>query len=270
LQAVIFGFINKYPIFFTEPSKPEKFDYFNAQLDFKSIMGYNKVSELVTNKGTIKVGLEKYLLWEKLIFLMALEGRVPLSNLCNKMRYDDKKIVCTNEYSKIYEFTFDTCYYFGDANISNLVNYKKSTNKTYFCYDYIAMHKGGKHKYDLISTDDDFIKQIWFYSSERIYGDTGVKDACLVSVLDEGQLWDPNYSETIARFKFEKILKNHGVRGPLNGQNKRYSIKTSHMARHKKFATESMWTETDKIKKVNLDEDALISKLLSAHSKTKL
>jgi hypothetical protein len=228
-------------------------------------MGYNKVRELITNNGILNVGIEKYLFWERLLFLMSQKGHVPLSNLCHKMRYDDKKIVCTNEYSKIYEFSFDTCYYFGDNNIFNLIDYRKTTNNIYNCYDYIAMHKGGKHKYDFISTGDDFVKQIWFYSSERICGNTGVKDACLVSTLTEEQIWNPAYSETMARFKFQKILKDHGIKGPLNGQNKRYAIKTSHIARHKKLATESIWDQTDKIKKVEFSEQKLVNDFLSIY-----
>ena len=263
MRAVLFAFLNQYPLFFTETDRPNKFDYFEPEVDLQSFMGYNKVREMTTNKGSLKVGIEKYLFWERLLFLMSQDGQVPLSNLCHKMRYDDKKIVCTNEYSKIYEFTFNTCYYFGDNNISNLINYKKTTDNTYHCYDHIAMHKGGKHEYDFISTDDDFVKQIWFYSSERICGNTGVKDACLVSILNEEQIWDPAYSETMARFKFEKILKDHGIKGPSNGQNKRYAIKTSHMGRQKKLATEINWEQTDNIKKVKLSERKLMNEFLS-------
>ena len=87
----------------------------------------------------------------------------------------------------------------------------------YLCHDYIAFHKGGKHEIDYIPTDDDFVGEIWFYSSDRIDGDTGVKDACVVSSLTEEEFHNPDFSETISRFKMEKILYDHGFRGPLNG-----------------------------------------------------
>ena len=37
----------------------------------------------------------------------------------------------------------------------------------------------------MINTEDDFVKEIWYYSSDRIDGRTKVKDACAVSHLSE-------------------------------------------------------------------------------------
>ena len=51
------------------------------------------------------------------------------------------------------------------------------------------------------------------YSSDRIDGNTPVRDACAVSKLTESQLIDFDYSETMARFKVLKIMKDNGMRG---------------------------------------------------------
>ena len=46
-------------------------------------------------------------------------------------------MVCSNEYSKIFEFTFDECHYFGDLNSIGLIREKDVDEDMYLCYEYI-------------------------------------------------------------------------------------------------------------------------------------
>ena len=107
--------------------------------------------------------------------------------------------------------------------------------------DYIAFNSGGKHEVDFIHTGDDFVCEIWFYSSDRIDGNTPVRDACAVSKLTESQLRDFDYSETMARFKVLKIMKDNGMRGKQKG----YTEKGT--PRHYDFRTSSIRRETSRI-----------------------
>ena len=193
LRAAVYAYINDYPLIFTQPKQPYRFDYFSSTVDLNFFGIPPTVQSLRTPDGLREVGVAKILLWERIIFLLSLQGNLPLSDFCDKIRYDGEKIVCTNEYSKIYEFVFDTCHYFGDDNISGIGSLASLNASSYLCHDYIAFHKGGKHEIDYISTGDDFVGEIWFYSSDRIDGNTGVKDACVVSVLTEA-LQDKNLS----------------------------------------------------------------------------
>jgi len=195
-----------------------------------------------------------------------VEGLAPLGDLCSQMRYTGDKIVCTNAYARIYEFSFNSCYYFGDDNISHIVKEHPRVNDSYICYDYIAFHKGGKHDIDYICTGDDFVREIWFYSSDRIDGNTGVKDACIVSALSGSQLYNTDYSETMARFKMEKVLQDNGIRGPINGYDakgrpKYYRFKTSHMGRHKEYAELPRWEGAPNIHYVGATEEQLLEQL---------
>jgi len=145
-------------------------------------------------------------------------------------------ISCHNEYSKIAEIRFDNCYYFGDDNTQGLLQQKVLDNYEYICYDWIAFNKGGKHDIDFFETSDDLVKQVWFYPSDRIDGNTAVKDACIVSSLNSAQLKDFNYSETFARFKLIHELESRGLKGLFNGYDKHgnpkhYKFKTTHMHR---------------------------------------
>ena len=165
------------------------------------------------------------------MFLLNLDGKVPLANLCTSMRFDGEHLICSNEYSKIGTLNFSNCFYFGDDNISGLVKEKELANPAYTCYDWIAFNSGGKHEVDYIWVGDDFVKEIWFYSSDRMCGNSPVKDACVVSTLTEDQLSQFDYSETMARFKMISEMEKRGMKGRQNG----YS--TNGNPKHYKFRT---------------------------------
>ena len=267
LNAVMLAYAYEIPLYFTRPSPPFRFDYFSPDIRLSSVGIPPERKKLNAISSSIEVGIPKSILWERLIFLLSLDGRLPLSNLCDIMRYDGEKVTCTNEYAKIHEFSFDKCYYLGDTNISGIVSEIPPSSPSYICYDYIAFHKGGKHEIDYISTGDDFVSEIWFHSSDRIDGNTGVKDACLVSVLTEDELYNPDFSETMARFKMEKALYDNGMKGPFNGYTttgapRHYRFKTSHIRRFKKLSTAPQWPETASIQRSPLSENELLSLII--------
>jgi hypothetical protein len=165
------------------------------------------------------------------MFLLNLDGKVPLANLCTSMRFDGEHLICSNEYSKIGTLSFSNCFYFGDDSVSGLVREKELANPTYTCYDWIAFNSGGKHDIDYIWVGDDFVKEIWLYSSDRMCGNTPVKDACVVSTLTQDQLAEFDYSETMARFKMISEMEKRGMKGRQNG----YS--TNGNPKHYKFRT---------------------------------
>jgi hypothetical protein len=234
----MFAFNNKYPIFFTSPRRPFRFDYFEPDVDL-SFLKISEDTRVLTTFGEKKnIGIAKELLWEKLLFLLSLEGLAPLSNLCCNIRYDDNTVVCSNEYSKIMEFHFDNCFYFGDLGSTGFVE-KTLDEATYICYDYIAFNRGGKHEIDHIHTGDDFVSEIWFYGSDRIDGNTPVRDACAVSKLTGPQLLDFDYSETMARFKVVHEMETRGMKGAFAheyttaGNPKYYKFRTTSINRKK-------------------------------------
>jgi hypothetical protein len=177
-----------------------------------------------------------------LLFLLSLDGKLPLSNLCHNIRYDGNRVVCSNEYSKIFEFEFETCFYFGDFAASGFANQKELDEDLYACYDYIAFNKGGKHEIDHIDTSDDLTREIWFYPSDRIDGNTPVRDACAVSTLTGKQLLNFDYSETMARFKVVHEMESRGMKGQFAG-----GYTTAGNPKHYKFRTTSIRRETRRL-----------------------
>jgi hypothetical protein len=236
LTAVLYAYTHKLPIFFTRAQPPFRFDCLDPTVDLSCVGVKNLTQEIHTHVAKINLGQPKKLLWERLLFIISLAGRAPLANLCEGIRHNGESLICSNSYSKIAEVKFQKAYYFGDNNCSGLVTEKTLANPSYICYDWIAFNRGGKHQIDLIETSDNFVSKIWFYPTDRVDGNSPVKDACLVSTLTKEQLLDFDYSQTMARFKMIAEMRNKGMRGLFNGYSptgnpKYYNFRTSIIGR---------------------------------------
>ena len=269
LQALMFAFNNRFPVFFSEEERPFRFDCVDPGLDLSYLHLENTARTLNTFDGEIKVGLPKELLWERLMFILSYFGKIPLAHLCKSMRYTGETLVFSDEYSKIAEISFDHCYYFGDKNCHKLLNQKPVDNDSYICYDWIAFNRGGKHEIDFIKTDDDFVKHIWFFPSDRIDGNSPVKDACVVSHLTKKQLSEFDYSETMARFKMIHEMEHRGMKGKFNGYGpngnpKHYKFRTTHLTRRVQKKNEKVESKESYIEIANCSERALLKDLSSS------
>lgn len=269
LEALMFAFNNQLPVFFSEAERPFRFDFLNWSLDLSDLNLENEQRILKTIDGEMKVGLPKEILWERLVFTLSYFGYVPLSNLCHSMRYTGDTITFSDEYSKIAEVAFNHCYYFGDKNCHKLLNEKPVDTGKYICYDWIAFNRGGKHDVDFIETEDDFVRAIWFYSSDRIDGNSPVKDACVVSYLTAEQLSDFEYSETMARFKTIHEMESRGMKGKFNGYGpngkpKHYKFRTTHITRGTQKQYGKTKSKQSYIQIPNCSEQVLLKNLSTA------
>ena len=263
LSAALFAFNNRYPLLFSRPEYSFRFDYFPPDTDL-SFIGIDSMTRELKTFGEPKVvGIPRRVLWETLIFALSVDGLCPLSDLCYSMRQLGGRLTCASEYFKIAKFQFKECFYFGDDNAEGFVREKDNAPKKYVCYDWIAINKGGKIAQDYFDTSDDFVKEVWLYSSDRIDGDTGVKDACVVSHLTQQQLKDFDYSETMARFKMLAEMEKRGIKGPQNGfttagNPKHYKIRATHMRREKKKNYERDWTPHPHVVIPDVNEEDLL------------
>ena len=269
LTAVLFAFENRYPMVFTKADRPFRFDFLKPGDCYDSLKIENATRSVKSFTGSRQVGAPKALLWERLMFLLSMDSMIPLSNLCNTIRNVDNRIDCFNEYSKIAELRYDRCFYFGDDNANGFVKQKDLAEKKFVCYDWVAFNSGGKHEIDYIQTDDQFVKEIWFYPSDRIDGKTAVKDACAVSFLSESDMLDFNYSETMARFKLVHEMEQKGMKGKFNGYGpngkpKHYKFRTSSIARTKYKRANSIEPQSKCIEISKAREEDLLQDLQQA------
>ena len=203
------------------------------------------------------------------MFVLSYFGKVPFANLCKSMRYTGSTIVFSDEYSKLAEINFNHCYYFGDKNCHKLLNEKPVDTGEYICYDWIAFNRGGKHDIDFITTEDDFVRSIWFYSSDRIDGNSPVKDACVVSHLTTEQLSDFDYSETMARFKMLHEMESRGMKGKFNGYGpngkpKHYKFRTSCIGRRVDRAPQEIELESPHFRLADKSQTDMLQSLEAA------
>ena len=267
LRAALFAFNNNLPLLFSEPRRPFRFDFVAPNTDLGCVKLTRKNLTELTNITEVKVvGLRAELLWERLLFLLNLDGKVPLANLCSSMRFDREHVICSNEYSKIATLNFSNCFYFGDDNVSGLVREKELANPSYTCYDWIAFNSGGKHEIDYIWVGDDFVKEIWFYSSDRMCGNSPVKDACVVSTLTQDQLADFDYGETMARFKMISEMEKRGMKGRQNGYStngnpKHYKFRTTPIRRTKRRDPVEITSKDDRVSLPKISERSLLEDL---------
>jgi hypothetical protein len=226
LSALIFAYNNELPIYFSEPKEPRLIDYMNPD-DNVDLFGIENTTQTMRSFGEEKIiGVRKSILWGRLLFILALDGKAPVSNLCKSMRYNGQTLVFNDEYSKIGEIEFEKCYYFGDENAHQLVRVKKEPTQ-YACYDWVRFRVGGKHDCDFIYTEDDFVNEIHYYYPVGKLGRNHTKDACAISILKPEHITDFDYSETMARFKIIHEMKSRGMRARVseykpNGEPKKY------------------------------------------------
>jgi hypothetical protein len=211
-------------------------------------------------------GIQKSLLWDKLYFLLSVKGLMPLSDLCDTIRYDGDVLTCATEYEKLCKISFDKCYYFGDNKVHKLVTKRRIKNARYKIFDRVAFNRGGKHDIDYLKTGDDFVREVWFYSSDRVCGDTGVKDACVLSILTDDELKNNDYTQTMTSFKLIHSMKHRGMKGKFNGYTKNgtaryYNFRTSHIDRSVYLIDLPEWEETEKVKNINTSVEELIKTL---------
>jgi len=267
LRAALFAFNNNLPIFFSEPHRPFRFDFLKSNTDLECVKLTSAGELELTRTNDVKVvGLRAELLWERLLFLLNLDGKVPLANLCASMRFDGEHLICSNEYSRIGALNFSNCFYFGDDNVSGLVREKELANPSYTCYDWIAFNSGGKHEIDYIWVGDDFVKEIWFYSSDRMCGNSPVKDACVVSTLTQDQLSEFDYGETMARFKMISEMEKRGMKGRQNGYStngnpKHYKFRTTPIRRTKRRDPVEITSKDDRVSLPKVSERSLLADL---------
>ena len=236
LSAVIFAFNNELPIFFTKSRHPKVIDRVDPNLDL-SFLGIENERMTLNSFGEKRdVGTQKSLIWDRLLFILALDGRAPLANICETMRYNGETLVFNDEYKKIGEIDFEKCYYYGDDNAKNLVRVKKEP-RHYICHDWVRYRVGGKHDCDYIETNDDFVNKILYYYPYRQRGNSSIKTACAISKLKTEQIHDFDYSGTMTCFKVVHEMKSRGMKARVSeygpdGKPKKYkAYKTEHMKR---------------------------------------
>ena len=206
LSALLYSYYNNLPCIFSKPSIPFGFDVFDGGHDF-SFLGIKEPNRLV--------------IWQRLVASLSLGGLLPMSDKAVSLSIQESRLKAVTSNSRLGRFDFEKLIIFDDRDIRGLPAVRKQQIGKCRVIDWFDVRSGMQHDHDLFETEDDFIQKVIFYPSERFGNQTSGrlrKDLVAISHLDEDQLDDFDYSDTMAKFKITQMMKDAGIKGARNGK----------------------------------------------------
>ena len=206
LGAKIYAYHNQCPCIYRSASPPFRFDMLQGGLVWK-LQRHPEKNSLQT--------------WEEVSFALGVAGQLPVGNKVQGLNVRDDILRITTHNSHLVKFKFDKLVIFDDREIYGLPPIKESKVGKSRILDWFNVRSGMEHQHDSLETDDDFVKKVIFYPSDRFGNQSSGrvrKDLVSISYLDEVQVGDFEYSDTMARFKILKLMKDAGIKGARNGR----------------------------------------------------
>lgn len=206
LNALLYSFFNNYPCLCVEPLIPFRFDFSGNENDFE-FFG--------VHTGNLRHA------WEKIAFILSLSGQLPMSDKVSSLNIRENTLKAPTNSSRLGRFNFERLIIFDDTGLSGLPPIERQVIGKNRVFDWFDVRSGMEHEHNFLKTTDDFIRNIFFYPSERFglqKSNRIRKDLVAVSYLDSDELVSFDYSDTMARFKIIQMMKDTGIRGARNGR----------------------------------------------------
>ena len=230
LSSAIYCFYNQIPMIFVEKRKVHPFDFFEPNTDL-SLLKIEPLRYDLTRSddGVTLFGASKTQVYEKMLALLSLSGLIPFSNLAKSVNINKKDIKIVTERNKVFNVAYKKLLVFDDTKINGLSNIiKKDESQSVQVLDWFEVNLGATHDIDHITTKNHFIKDIFFYQSNRASVHSNRKDLVAISYLTPKEAkYEYQYSDTYARFKVLELMKEAGIRGTKNGKNPNYPERSS-------------------------------------------
>ena len=157
------------------------------------------------------VGVEKNKIWRKMFFLLSMSGQAPIPASSQSIRIENNLVKVVTSHSRLVRFRYEKIKLFDPAEVG-------ATQKgdLHMVLDWMHVNTGAKHSYDFIKTEDNFVKSICFYPISKRAGED-FKNLVSISYLSDDELREYYFSDTYAKFKVEKLMKESGIKGRKNG-----------------------------------------------------
>ena len=223
LSAVLYAYCTDSILLRSEDEGPPPFDFFDPTVSLGDLGTGLANLKLSSSSGFKIVGAPKKELWERLSFLKSMSGGIPFSDKVTALRVnrDDNTItVATSGASTKIEY--DKLRVFDDKNLHGISDLQivsqSELEKKYKVLDWFDVRSGCRHEFDYLSSDDQFVRELFFYPSDRVDGNHDLKDLVTISYLSREELNCLEFSDTYARLKAKAIMKENGIRGTRNGR----------------------------------------------------
>ncbi len=206
LAALLYAHKNKIPVVYASPQVPLFFE--------------------VDRQGNSKKQL-----WYKVAFQLSLGGLILSHHRTTGYRIEDNNVL------KVFtDGPFVSIIHYGELIVfddNKLEGWEGELkyNKKYRVLDWINDRQSSPHRVEFLRGDDDFVKEVYFYPSERIDGNwSGKKDILALSHLSREQLDSVEYCDTYVRFKVLHLMQKAGIVGPKNGINTKSPTGHNHLS----------------------------------------
>lgn len=191
LSALAFSYVNNCHLIYTSLNKPYRFNKENNW-------------ELQTT------------LWNDLAFVASQASLLPFSNNVSSIRIEDEKTLKVfTKNNLVTKINFNKLYISDDSKIEGLPIVTGKTSNQCWVVDYFNVECGCEHEIPYLLTQEEFVKKIYFYFSPRHI--IPKRDAAAVSTIREEVLQEFDYSQTAAKIKVTKLMKEAGIKGRMNG-----------------------------------------------------
>jgi hypothetical protein len=199
LSALSYCYINKCPTIFLTVDRPYE---------------YNE-------KG---IWEEDIALWNDMAYMLSNDKYIPFSDKIISIRLEnEKQLKIITKFGLSATVNFKKLIISNDKNIEGLPPPISKTNYDNWVIDWFDVNVGVLH--DLWFIDDkenDFVKKIYFYISQRFYKNVTKKDLLSVSKITDQNLNSDDYNHNIARIKTIKMMIDAGIKGRWDKINENY------------------------------------------------
>ena len=253
LPALLYGYSNSLPVLCIDKKIPLKFEI---------------------SKNDAFGDVAKVDLWNRLGASLSLAGLMPFSDKAKSFKIIEEKYAeAYTEVRKI-RISFNKLLIFDEDGVQGLEEPAVKIKKEYKVYDWLINRGMSRHSLTELKSEDDFVKEVLFYKSERKGVSNITKDIVAISRLTEKQIHDLDYSENFARLKAIRMMKNAGLRGYSNGFSKikqatqYYAIAVEHDRREVEAIGRDTYRNTSTIEHCYYDEEQVQIANINAHLKT--
>ena len=173
---------------------------------------YQHGTRLIINKPSFPPPYEPSstkLAWGLLYYKLMMDGKIIGGDYVNAVRIDSDEIIVACKNNIINRTIYDKITLFDDENVIGLPDQKEEVDQFTVIDTMLAVSFVFKETAFTLKTGDDLVSEIHIH---RDYVNSPAKIA-VVSSLTKKQLHSFDFSDTMAKFKAEAILKDAGFTG---------------------------------------------------------
>jgi len=207
LSAVMYSFFNSTPMIFKKTRKPELYETFDKRYKLKYTKKLDDLFDFT--KGQQEV-------WTKIIFALQGAGLITSNEYTLSLRLDstNKEIKIVTYKAGLKTFTYDKLIIFEDEDIQGLPTPIQRLEE-FEVVDWFRVRACGPHTLSGIKGNDKFVSDVHFVA---LAGDSRPSSLAAVSYLTLSQMMSFDFSDTMAKFKIQEMMKKEGIKGPRNGE----------------------------------------------------